>query len=90
MHAFDLARLWGLYWEPSWTFAEVRDAVSPLLKEFRFFKKNVSSGITSVKIYLESQICLRSFLTIVEMCLANKASGSFPNTFALVQRFPNQ
>lgn len=76
MHAFDLTRLWGLYWEPSWTFAEVTDALSPILKGAPFFIKHpyFCSGITSVKIYLESQICLRSFLTIGETCLFHKAS----------------
>ena len=70
MHAFDLIRLWGLYGEPSWTFAEVSDGGKkmvmsvPFFKGFPFFKKKnpyFCSGIASVKIYLESQICLKLF-----------------------------
>lgn len=75
MHAFDLTRLWGLYWEPSWTFAEFRGGVSPFLKGFHFLKEILISAValTSVKVYLESQICL-GFLTVGEMCLSNEAS----------------
>lgn len=46
MHAFDFVRLWGLYWEPPWTFAEVRDAVSPFLKGFHSFLNILVSAVT--------------------------------------------
>lgn len=48
----------------------------PCLKGVPFFLKHpyFCNGIASVKIYLESQICLRRFLTVGEICLSNKAS----------------